>query len=96
MKNGKDKDLFERKKKMLVDEFIRKKTAGKTIRLGKDTSNLFRHRRGKTSTINVRDFNKVIKVDATGKIAEVEGMTTYETLVGETLRYGLMPTVVLN
>ena len=35
-----------------------------------------------------------LRVDPDRMIADVEGMTTYETLVDETLRYGLLPAVV--
>ena len=85
---------YENKKKRLIEEFALKIKDKKKIRLGKSTSNLFRHRKGNTSTINVRDFNKVINVDAKNLIAEVEGMTTYEELVKQTLKHGVMPTVV--
>jgi FAD/FMN-containing dehydrogenase len=44
--------------------------------------------------LDVRSFNRVLAVDPDRRIADVEGMTTYETLVDETLRYGLLPAVV--
>ena len=44
--------------------------------------------------MDVRSFNHVLRIDPGRRTAEVEGMTTYETLVDETLRYGLLPAVV--
>jgi len=85
---------YERKKRQLIKEFALKIKDNKKIRLGKSTSNLFRHRKRNNSTINVREFNNVINVDAKNLIAEVEGMTTYEELVKDTLKHGVMPTVV--
>lgn len=64
--------------------------------LDKKTSNLFRssNRRNASKRIDVREFNKVISVDAETFVATVEGMTTYEELVKETLKHGCLPTVV--
>jgi FAD/FMN-containing dehydrogenase len=63
--------------------------------LQKATSNLFRHRTQKdVKRLDLRDFNHVLRVDITARCAEVEGLTTYEELVRETLAYGLMPAVV--
>jgi FAD/FMN-containing dehydrogenase len=65
------------------------------VRLGKRTSNLFRIRAPITTpTLHVSDFQHVLQVDPEARIAEVEGMVTYERLVDATLRYGLMPMVV--
>jgi FAD/FMN-containing dehydrogenase len=65
------------------------------VRLGKDTSNLFRDRAAGTGTrLDVRDFNHVLSVDPAGMTAEVEGMTPYVTLVAECLKRGVMPCVV--
>jgi len=85
---------YEDKKKKLVEELKLRVKEGKGIRLKKPRSNLFRHRTVSSSTIEVSDFNKVLNVDKENLIAEVEGMTTYEELVEETLKYDLMPTVV--
>jgi FAD/FMN-containing dehydrogenase len=41
----------------------------------------------------VRAFDHVLRIDAGRMTADVEGMITYETLVEETLRYGLLPAV---
>jgi FAD/FMN-containing dehydrogenase len=71
------------------------RSAGAAIGLAKSTSNLFRHRDGANKhKIDVRNFNRVLHIDPDRMRADVEAMTTYETFVDETLRYGLLPTVV--
>lgn len=66
-----------------------------TVRLGKDTSNLFRDRRESDGVrIDVRDFCNVLNVDVRQGTAEVEGMTPFATLVAECLVHGVMPAVV--
>ena len=63
--------------------------------LGKTTSNLFRHRQpAARHRLDVRAFDHVLRIDAGRMTADVEGMIAYETLVEETLRYGLLPAVV--
>ncbi|HUC31401.1 MAG TPA: FAD-binding oxidoreductase [Candidatus Paceibacterota bacterium] len=65
------------------------------VRLGKQTSNLFRKRaESQEHHLSVRDFNHVLSVNITEGWADVEGMTTYEDFANETLKYGLMPAVV--
>jgi FAD/FMN-containing dehydrogenase len=69
------------------------------VRLGKTTSNLFRARAvasgsAREDQLSVRDFNHVLAVDAGEGWADVEGMTTYDDFVKETLKDGLMPAVV--
>ena len=62
---------------------------------GKKSSNLFRVRTKETqASINVRDFTHVISIDKDAQTADIEGMTTYETIVEETLKHNLLPTVV--
>ncbi len=79
----------------LVARFRAAKASGLPIGLRKTTSNLFRRReRGARRTLDVRSFDRVLRIDPERRIADVEGMTTYETLVDETLRYGLLPAVV--
>jgi FAD/FMN-containing dehydrogenases len=64
-------------------------------RLAKATTNLFRFRAPATrAKLSARDLDRVIQVDPESRTAEVQGMTTYETLVDATLPYGLMPYVV--
>lgn len=82
------------KKDNLIKEFLKKKQEG-VIALKKDTSNLFRNRKEiNKSKIDVRHFNKVISIDQKNLSADVQGFTTYQDLVNETLKYNLMPTVV--
>jgi FAD/FMN-containing dehydrogenase len=69
--------------------------SGLPAALGKTTSNLFRHRQpAARHKLDVRSFDHVLCIDAGRMTADVEGMITYETLVEETLRYGLLPAVV--
>jgi FAD/FMN-containing dehydrogenase len=69
--------------------------SGLPASLGKTTSNLFRHRQAAArQTLDVRAFVHVLSIDAERMTADVEGMITYEALVEETLRYGLLPAVV--
>src|SRR5674476_1565585 len=66
--------------------------SGLPAALGKTTSNLFRHRQpAARHRLDVRSFDHVLRIDAGRMTADVEGMITYETLVEETLRYGLLP-----
>lgn len=81
-------------RKQRLSEFLRTNQQGE-VRLGKDTSNLFRDRKASgASPLNVRDFNHVLRVDTAAGTIEVEGMTPYMTLVEETLKHGVMPAVV--
>jgi FAD/FMN-containing dehydrogenase len=69
--------------------------SGLPAALGKTTSNLFRHRQpAARHRLDVRAFDHVLRIDAERMTADVEGMITYETLVEETLRHGLLPAVV--
>jgi FAD/FMN-containing dehydrogenase len=69
--------------------------AGQPVRLAKQTSNLFRFRADAPGhQLDAGPFSRVISVNAANQTAHVGGMTTYEHLVGATLRYGLMPLVV--
>ena len=82
---------YETRKSRLSEQMRR---AG-DVRLEKDTSNLFRSRKAAPqSRLSVRDFNHVLSVNAAECWADVEGMTTYEEFVNETLKHGLMPAVV--
>ena len=66
-----------------------------TVRLAKKTSNLFRHRAAAHGPgLDVSGLDGVIGIDAAGHTADVQGMCTYERLVEETLRHGLIPYVV--
>jgi len=83
---------YTEKKQRISDQFRR---AAGELRLGKDTSNLFRDRGQDNATrLNVRDFNQVIRVDPGRGSVEVEGMTPYSALTDATLAQGTMPCVV--
>jgi len=68
--------------------------AGRGIRLGKQTSNLFRNRSTQDQLLDVREFNHVLAIDPDTHVIETEGMVTYEALVDASVRQGLMPAVV--
>ena len=73
------------------------KAAGQKIPIGlnKSTSNLFRERTPvRKYKLDVRRLDRVLRISRETMTADVEGMTTYETLVEETLKFGLLPTVV--
>jgi FAD/FMN-containing dehydrogenase len=66
-----------------------------TVRLAKTTTNLFRSRAAASGPgLDVSGLTGVIGIDAAGRTADVQGMCTYEHLVDETLRHGLIPYVV--
>ena len=68
---------------------------GAPPRLAKATTNLFRFRPpARQAKLSAKDLDQVISVDPETRTAEVQGMTTYETLVDATLPHGLMPYVV--
>ena len=91
-------DLAEdhrRKRAALVAGLERARARGQRIGLRKSTSNLFRQRSSEYKhLIDVRGFNRVLAIDPQRMTADVEGMTTHEALVNETLRYGMLPAVV--
>jgi FAD/FMN-containing dehydrogenase len=90
-----DISAYESRRERLIGELAAARASGARVGLAKSTSNLFRHREQKrTRRVDVRDFHHVLKVDAASQVADVEGMTTYEELGNETLKYGLLPTVV--
>jgi FAD/FMN-containing dehydrogenase len=79
----------------LAGRFQAAKSSDLPVGLRKTTSNLFRKReRTVRNQLDVRSFDHVLLVDPVRMIADVEGMAPYETLVDETLRYGLLPAVV--
>jgi FAD/FMN-containing dehydrogenase len=68
---------------------------GAPVRLAKRTSNLFRPRASTgVRGLDVAGFTHVLEVDPEARVAQVEGMVTYEDLVDATLPHGLMPLVV--
>ncbi len=81
------------KKQRLLEAF--QANTGMAVGLEKETSNLFRDREGAAKyKLPVRDFDQVLHVDPAEGWVEVEGMTSYQTLVDATLPYGVMPAVV--
>ena len=84
-----------RKCQDLISGLAALRAQGSAIRLGKSTSNLFRHRdRSHPARLDVRSLNQVLNIDPERRIVDVEGMTTYAALVNATLQHGLLPTVV--
>ena len=66
---------------------VRRDGVAQPLALDKSTSNLFRHREQEhVHRLDLRDFNHVIRVDEKERYAEVEGLTTYEDLVGKPFR----------
>ena len=69
--------------------------AGETVRLAKQTSNLFRARSASsTPGLDVAGLDGVLAIDPVARTAQVQGMCTYEDLVAATLAHGLVPLVV--
>ncbi len=82
---------YEDKKRQLLQQF---QEPG-PVRLVKDTSNLFRHRSAASGPgLDVRQFDSVLRVNTDESWVEVEGMTSYASLVDATLEHGVMPCVV--
>ena len=68
---------------------------GTPVRLAKRTSNLFRPRTEQPPAgLDVAGLDGVLAIDPVARTADVQGMCTYERLVAECLRHGLMPKVV--
>jgi FAD/FMN-containing dehydrogenase len=83
--------------KKKVDALVRQLRAdgSGTVRLGKDTSNLFRDRTPQQARrIDVRAFNQVLDVDSAAGIVDVEGMTSYGALAAAMMAKGMLPGAV--
>ena len=86
---------YNQKKQHLLKAFQQLSQTNSTISLSKPTSNLFRPRAKTQQTkLPLREFNQIINIDTEKQLVEVEGMTTYENLVEETLKHGFIPAVV--
>ena len=85
---------YERKKGHIIAVFREALARGAAVGLDKKTSNLFRSREKAKHLIDVSDLNRVIRIDEQNMLAEVEGMTTFDDFIKETLRHGLLPAVV--
>jgi len=82
-------------KARLGQAFREAREAGRKVRLGKRTSNLFRERNTSgTATLDVSGFDRVLSVNPAARTADVGGMTPYDAVVAATLPHGLMPAVV--
>ena len=80
-----------------VDDLVRQFRAlgpDARVRLGKKTSNLFRFGEREAQRLDTAALTGVIDVDLTAHTAQVQGMTTYETLAAATVARGVMPLVV--
>ena len=87
--------IYDARRERLVRELRVARAGGARVGLAKSTSNLFRQRdENQKQRIDVREFHHVLRVDPVAQVADVEGMTTYEELTDETLKCGLLPTVV--
>ncbi len=85
----------QRKTAALARAVDQARARGERIGLRKSTSNLFRHRsQAGKYFVDVRGFSRVLAIDPQRMTADVEGMITYEALVDETLKFGLLPAVV--
>jgi len=68
--------------------------AGDPVRLRKRTSNLFRARSSTEHGLDVSGLTGVVEIDPARRVADVQGMCTYEDLVDATLEHHLIPLVV--
>jgi FAD/FMN-containing dehydrogenase len=84
-----------REKREHVRASLRDTARAGPLALEKAASNLFRHREQEhVHRLDLSRFNQVIRINKEEACAEVEGLTTYEDLVRETLPFNLMPAVV--
>jgi FAD/FMN-containing dehydrogenase len=84
---------YAAKKAALQNQWTRD---GGQIRLAKSTvSNLFRYqaRAAPEQRISLGQFNEVIGIDAAERTLDVEGLATFETIVGQSLPRGFLPPV---
>ncbi len=87
------KEYLDKRERILKS--VRGTACHEPLALEKSTSNLFRHRtQDHVHRLDLRHFNHVLRIDEKEACAEVEGLTTYEDLVRETLPFNLMPAVV--
>jgi len=87
-------EVYARRRERLREQYAAL-PADTPVRLAKRSSNLFRSRAEASGPgLDVAAFDGVLSVDPQARVAEVQGMTTYEHLVDATLRHGLIPLVV--
>ncbi len=72
-----------------------REAAGRSLRLGKDISHLFRDRAGQPQVhLDVRDLTEVIEVDAAAGTVDTMAMATYDSLARACFAEGMVPAVV--
>jgi FAD/FMN-containing dehydrogenase len=84
---------YERKKTELIASWTHD---GQPLRLSKKTvSNLFRYQRraAPARRLSLGRFNDIIAIDTKERTLDVEGLTTFETIVSRCLPHGLLPGV---
>lgn len=64
------------------------------VGLAKSTSNLFRGAPQRDTMLDVHELSGVLSIDSSSMTADVLGMTTFEDLVDETLKVGMIPECV--
>lgn len=90
-------DLRERHREQVAA--LSSELAGNTqpLRVKKRTvSNLFRYTTGQEfqgRAVDLSEFDKVLYLDTAAQTLEVQGLATYETIVGYTVAQGFLPTV---
>src|SRR5687768_12991424 len=84
---------YEDKKQKLMESL--RATEGGVSLAKRTSSNLFRYqpRSRAAQRIDLSSFNHVLRVDADNKTLEVEGLTTFESIVDHTLTQGLVPLI---
>ena len=83
----------ERKKAGAIQQFQALLAAGQNISIKKNVKHIFKER-DKKPNLDLRRFNQVLSIDTDKKIATVEGMTSFYTLVEAALAHHLMPQAV--
>ncbi len=84
---------YQEKKRAAVAALLRIKSAGPVSLKPKFTSHFFR-KRTKKNTLDLTNFNQVIRIDLKKKVVEVEGMTTFYDLAKAVLKKNLLPVIV--
>jgi FAD/FMN-containing dehydrogenase len=85
----------EARKAALLATLQAGEAGGAPLGLHKRTSNLFRDRKESAKRrLDLGTFNHVLEVDPAEGWVDVEGLTTFEALVDQTLPHGVMPAVV--
>lgn len=86
-------DSYPNRRNRLAEQM--RDTAASSVRLKKETSNLFRDRvSSPDQELTVRDFSHLLELDEVRKTLVSEGMNPYGNLVDATLELGFMPLVV--